>query len=1152
MLKRYYLAFLLLLYSHQAYSSIWGDIWGCITDPCNCGSTTIDENWNGGSLKRTFKPDPVCPPWNRRDGRDFDNCLLQFDPPKAWTGFYLQHCAESTPESNYFSPKIRIRTQSCNPFACWSQTSTLHWDGDCVLWPGAFGLPLLRICARIAIPSFPPSNSNPDGVPADPGYTVGEHLNNVGYPEADPKYANADGTLISYDQPKLCAYSDPGLVNLVSATGVHIDPMDWDPYRQPLHETTKTHPLIKVLIFLVENSGGANPAALLGTLLDMIGAEEIPGLNVLQVILKAIGKIFDLFTDLVILTLKSVGSLNGAVDLYRFGCVELPLGPYPPPFCPKLEQLFPSPSIRPICSKKYKDITPENWKISYLDKYKGSELFIEDSDTKCVVSKLSNNVIQNVVRISLDNLVPLCRGDQNPEVTDKCVKIKAITVASDAHTKSAYRDTIKKCMNASDTHCVDTIRNFSCNVTSPNSCQDGVRIVYAQQIGNTSTISNYYDNNIQDCINDSPPHGHTTCQKIWGINTGEFIDVPVTFPTVQTQTVQNLTTLEQTANLTDSNNIKREFRITIARDDILDSSLDPNLQRNTKSICASEGNQLIGCVNRILDNYTLKTYNCGVLTGVSCPNTNPIELYFIPKFVAQLETNPVIENGVSKTFKTSTVVMPLSINTSSPPPSGVTEALVNLAGFTYSSFMAYISDDRAQYVAAPFSGAKSINPSSIYGQYKDNKAPYNSSGQEDTSAVYLNGLEYVNGKYIQGGTHSCLQSKNTEKCIPGIKENNCVLTKLAETDTIDCKIFKDKSVQYNNLGICKADDKDCRDKETIAGVTIRECGTAPAIYYCYVNNKNSNVEVCKVTQDLKNRIIPAPNEGDTISDSSKHFSLKTDTNGKPNYNESTEAIREKTSLELGLCNKYLIPKCSSKIEYNANWPETEVGKISKGTCQNGFVPISNKPLERYCLAKASPPLSIAFDKLEADIGCKKNEGLKIVYDDSNSNFDKNNVESTVNYNDATKIGTIQLGNVSEGHLNDTLRCANYQITIPDITKIEYFRILKKSSFDDYLTITVNNIMMLTMPPFSGLGNFLDMKFENNKLMLLIPGPFLSSPYWQIAPDVGRKFYFHEVYKFDDYDLMSTRLTNGINNVKICLGVVGGGSIDITMEYKLKP
>lgn len=148
MLKKYYLAFFLLIYSSKSYASFWDGVAQCLSDPCNCGHSEINETWNG-SIKRTIKTNPICPPWNRRDGRDTDNCLIQFDPPEKFIGFYLQHCAEHTPESSYFSPKIRIRTQSCNAIACWNQSTTLNWDGECIIWPGAYALPLLRICARV-------------------------------------------------------------------------------------------------------------------------------------------------------------------------------------------------------------------------------------------------------------------------------------------------------------------------------------------------------------------------------------------------------------------------------------------------------------------------------------------------------------------------------------------------------------------------------------------------------------------------------------------------------------------------------------------------------------------------------------------------------------------------------------------------------------------------------------------------------------------------------------------------------------------------------------------------------------------------------------------------------------------------------------------
>ncbi len=300
MLKKYLLFFLFSFFSFNVYASIWDNIVTCLSDPCNCGQSERTEIWNkdGGinaKPRGPFKPGTLCPPWNKSDGRNNDTCLLKFDYPGIFIGFLLNRCAEEAPDSSYFTPKIRIRVQSCNAIACWHQNSTLNWDGECVLWPTGYGIPLTRVCARVAVPDMPPPPGiNAPPSPADPGYTDGVHLNKVGYTETDNKIIGIDGKIITLKPPKLCAYSDPGLVNLVSDSGVHLDPMDWNPNRQPLHHTNELSPIAKVLKFLVETIKGVSLPSLLGQLLGMID-QNSEFIKVLQSILNAIGEIFNFF-----------------------------------------------------------------------------------------------------------------------------------------------------------------------------------------------------------------------------------------------------------------------------------------------------------------------------------------------------------------------------------------------------------------------------------------------------------------------------------------------------------------------------------------------------------------------------------------------------------------------------------------------------------------------------------------------------------------------------------------------------------------------------------------------------------------------------------------------------------------------------------------
>ncbi len=1147
MLKKYYLFFFFLAYSSCTYGSFWDDLGKCFSDPCNCGYNDIEEVWNQSGdkshqLVKKIKPNPICPPWNKRDGRTTDNCLLQFNPPGNFLIIpYLTHCAERTSESSYFTPKIRIRTQSCNSFACWSQSTTLNWDGDCIIWPGAYALPLLRICARIAVPEIPANGIN-SATPADPGYSKGKHLNDVGYLEDDEKFYDENKNEIVFDRPKLCAYSDPGLVNLISDTGVHSDPLDWNPLNQALHKTNELHPITKILLFFMDTAGGASIAEMLSQLLTMTGAENIPGLDVLQVIIKAIGEVLNFSTTIVKFMLKTFGTLNGDVDDYKFGCVELPFGPMPPPYCPELGKFVTVPTTKAVCSKKDKN-----------------GFFVQNSAQPCVVSKLANNVINNVVRISLDNLVPVCRNGENPKDTDKCVIINGLSLqASVVHTSTAQSDVIKKCDPGNTGLCVNT------KIPYDQNGQNEFRIVYAQKIGDRSRPTSYYVDDLPDC-----PSNNTTCQEVWGINIGRFVDVAVTFPQIQSQKPDDLLTLmADPVELKDNNGKTRNFVASIARNILVDTAFDPQLSRTPKDICVAEGSNLIGCEKRVTDGYKIVTYNCGQLADsrLACNKSSVVDLYYAPQFIASVEVSD------NPAYYTRTVVTPLSVNTIPKPPVGQTEAIINLAGYNFSSFMAYINS--SQYIAMPFSGAKSINPLTIYGEYKNDvnpaeTAPYDQNGKPNNDAVYLTGIEYVNGQYIQGATHSCLAFKDTDKkCIPSVNDANCVLVNLLESNIVDCKTLKNKSIdpQYLNLRICNKFDTNCKSKESMTGIgggiTIYQCDNS---VICYRNNNHPDIEVCKISMDSGNRVTPNsiwdyaknPDEHYTTNPTEPDYTNTdpdkiNDNTPKTSYDESKQAIRDKTSQELNLCNPIATPKCqaitnpSTSGSGNATWPETAIGKLALGTCPVGWSLIdSTKPLQRYCLSNAVNKI-VEFEKLPAGVGCQENKGISFTYSINNPA----NIPHSETYDKSTKIGTLTLGDAKQGPLSLTLRCANYEFEIADLNQLEYFEIGENSLYDDYLSVKVNDNVVFAEPSNSSAGQCSISKMSckdgstngaNGSCVLQAPCPTNIKN----LPDQGRQISVAS--KFD----IKSKLIKGKNKISVCLGVVGGGSLRLNMKYKMK-
>jgi hypothetical protein len=1154
-LKKYcLLVLLLLLNSFNCYASFWDDVGECITNPCNCGQGTRNETWPiGSSENKKYDRNTLCAPWNKEDGRN-NTCLLQFpyppsiDPSSVFkgdtenlanAGYYAHYCAEKTLNSSYFNPKILVRTQTCNAVACWTLSTTLNWNGECMVWPGPYGLPLKRICARVALPVTPANPLVPGSteIPQDPGYTPGEHLDLDGSTKPDKQVYGVDGQVIKFNPPKLCAYSDPGLVNIISDTGPHRDPLDWNPVHQPLHKTNELHPLTKVLIFFIDHSGTKQISSMVDMLLDALGG-SVKGLDVFKSIFDFIAIIFNGPAETAKIMLKFFGTLNGSVDDYPFGCVEIPIGPYPPPYCNPLSAVPPAATVQPICK-----IDPKNDGITRVQ---------STTDSPCVNSVFDNNFISNSIRISLDNFIPICSNGENPK-TNKCVLFNKIDLnsASTFHTNSAFTDLIKPCSSngscTGDIPCVCTkltTTNCTDGTTGSNemyNCGAGFRVVYPSALPSSKSFipkpSNYFFNDLKDCKSTSD----TSCQKIWGINTGSFIDVNLTFPEAE----QNPATGElATAPLTikDSLGDERKFTVSIVRKSTPKNNSDDTtdeintLTQEPNQICAFEAISssqqiIVGCEER--DPPTkpilLECSSDRKPAGLYCSNNS----YYTPQFIAVMRAG---------TNSTGVVVEPCSVHNnkcvdnsdgSKPKPLKTT---VNLAGYNFTSF---VTDDN--YATKPFSGSRSINPSSIYGYYKK-YGPYLPDGSLNPNAIYLNGLEYFNDRYIQGGTHACLQPESLLHC-PSDK-TNCVLTNLLNRDLIDCKIFANKAGRYSNLGLCTSSSStSCQKVDSISGqdggITINQCNNG---IYCYTNTANK--EVCKPSMNKNDRFVtidgklthvdPSADQLNAYYDlNSSYSTLKdlanNDKSDEPSssfdssdpFDESLYGLRDKTAIELGLCVSIPQPVCPAITnpgfaDGNATWPETTVGTEASGKCIPGYIPINpSTPLKRYCLSNAEQQ-KVAFEPLDSQVGCKHAEItlVKKIH----------NLPAPYKFNEYD--GGIELGNYNPISISQNVYSSNLVFNIPDVTNVEYFRI-RSIGYDDYVLVHVN-----LQRVYSGTGNH---------------GP----KYFAKFEDY---MYRDDTYNFwhDDVgvDLMPY-LQNGNNTIQIDLIVIGGGGLYYKIEYKSK-
>lgn len=762
-----YILFLCLLVPNISYANIWGRVGECVTSPCSCGCSDIRETWNGQTESYTHYCN--CAPYRKKEGRA--GCLKKFDPPNNSSRNYQKICAEDPGSNTYFNPKIRVRMQACNAAACWTESMKLNYDGQCTQWPGPYGIPLTRLCARIAVPgSLLASGQDDDGY-VNSVTNRHQHLNFEGAAVEDNKVQ-----LVTYDtnpitgeavpvisssfldRPKLCVYEDPWVLDYP------LDLMDIHPLYQPFHSGSGISPIAQILITLFDMKVSIDGAIISAVLKPMKVPEST--INLLT-------KIISSREQAAIMALKLFGQLNRSVKS-SLGCIDIPLGPFPPPYCSPMRALSTGLSIDPICHT----VTPDTG----LCPDSSPCVLHADSSNPCVnpaVSSASNNAINNMVRIGFDNFIPLCLPNNVGITPSTCVAITGITTASGAH---AANDILPKCGSSP---CVNTTLPVAAG-------GPGFRILYAIQHGNVALAPNpYYTTGIPDC---PTPHGLLTgpCQSIWGINSGPFKDVAVIFPAIETSSTTNITTVlnSEVVSMTDLAGVSRSFRAAITRvqnpTDSYASSLGITDQ-NPSDICVFEVTNapavLNGCVARATPPLPTVTQGVG-------DNFNP-----------SLNVSLTVGTNSTSGVVTVTPVVGHNITNSNVPKT------LNIAGFQYSAF---VTDN--YYKVSPFdprcvassvpsiNGGCSPNAGSLLGMYY---LPNNALVSNDPTSwttpepQYLSGLEYINttapgmnnayriANIVSGPTNG-LPKPSAQICLSGMinigacphNPRNCVLAKL--------------------------------------------------------------------------------------------------------------------------------------------------------------------------------------------------------------------------------------------------------------------------------------------------------------------------------------------------------------------------------------
>lgn len=931
MKKSILLFFSIILFSNASYAAGWDNVLGCLLAPCSCLSGQRYENWDGESIDKG-PANTACPPFGKETGRDDNTCLAGKPYPGLFVPYFATFCGEESPDSTYFDPKITMRAQHCNALACWTESHDLSWDGQCVTMVGGYLFPLHRMCARVALPAALTIDTTED----DPGYTRGMHLNFEGATKPDEPVPTSDGGEIILDLPKLCLYNDPSLYTLdASALQYGLDLLDVNPIKQPFHYKQKMHPIVEALVFIAENAASFTESSfsMVSNLFTFLDGDSDSGIgttlgSVFSDIISFLGTLISAFGTLIIDYIKEIGQLNRVVSPEIYGCVNIPLGPYPPPFCDTITDLAVVATTQFIC--------PTDSEGNVMPSIDGRE---------CVVSTIRNNYIHNAVRVTYNKFVPICLPEQNANDTDLCINIENIESFASAeamHILTNKLDIIPSCSNSTGgAPCVSGKAVSNC---TGDSCSNGYRLVYGLALGSYTNPRAYFRDDLHDCDSINT----VNCQKIWGVNIGEYKDIELSFSEIQAENT-TLSPLVSNFTLRDPKGNDNSFYASI----VPMTEVDPatSITQDPEEICVFEGDKVTGCQPRATKpKISIYECNSGVIPGLSCTSE-----FFNPKFIvayrAPYKLNPADTELLYDIV--AGIVTPLSYHSSST----ATESTINLAG---NELEAFVTDD--SFAQKPFTGPNAPTPLSLYGEYRNNITPIDAAGAINPNAVYVGGLEYINGKYYTGGNYVCLGNTNTSRC--PLDTTVCVLSSLTNNDIVSCQRFFEKQQALGGLSVCTVEQTACPvvdslDKKAGGLIDIKKCDNNVKCY-------DYPEALCVVSHKLEDRINPDASLGVTLSDS-QYFN----TVGAPlypgfpssiinNYDKDTEGLRDKTAIEKGYCVEIPAGVCTAQTDITqdngyATWPETPYGETAQGVCPDGSTAVGT--LKRRCIAD---PISKTF------------------------------------------------------------------------------------------------------------------------------------------------------------------------------------------------
>jgi hypothetical protein len=901
------------------------------------------------------------PPYNRNIDGAVDRrtgCIKTLNFPVDFQFYMFDICMESTmvediTEKNddgtqknpifsrryasySFDPELIVRTQRVSYGAAYWESEARLKHGECTIIPNpALGIPTKRICARKAGPIDADKNGSSK---FDHGYTKGKYIDNEGKEQDDPKILldeqdeNNKKIKLEIDYLKLCSYDDPGIIQnieMLLLTGgigllTNLDLMDLNPVYQPNHKGAEPPAIVMDIINVAGTS--SKLSEMIVKLFDQIPL--IGDLGIGNFIAKCISgsrKEIEKFLRDIFSSNRMVNDISQGKESY--GCINIPIGPYPPKYCAKLTIIPPSPEVHKICSMDQNGIVAKSSFVENITK-DGTR------QEKCVLSnKYDNNFISNTIRVGVSKIIPICDG----KIKEDCAMLKSSNttqLASDIHQKN--KDSVYNCLSKEgDQNCVYIIGNKANSLAQ--------RLILSQKPFRPVYAVKYSQSGVDILLNQSDFYDEINNNDsivLYGVNVGDYEDVNLAIDEINIAAKY----LEQRVGINYKN---QSYNLLVQ----LGSNKEALRNQGDFEICAYQMNnsfnyQKFGCEKRAPIISPTVTYT---KKEEDISKEDKERLYFEPEMRIVLQIEPLKEKYLVYYDAKEKVFKEIQDNNA--------EDSIYMAINKYSTTMVDIdyktpNSNINNCKLYPINDKNKYAKSYYCGDYFQDIDSVDKDGQFVKNNFYVGGFEKITGKYRRGGGWFCIEDNNsTDTCDSNPKNfNRCVLAKINNSPSSKTSPT-DEEKKFSKSVSTKLEDRilpnvnanaDELKKGFDPAVLFRGCNLDENTPYCSASDLSNNME-----KDDKSTVNGEYFYNGNNNQSFKYSCIayikdKDDTKKCYLFDfKDNASLRNKTSSEKGLCvkiDKDWAPKCKGGSYLN---DEKQTILVDDGEYNLGLMPKEN-------------------------------------------------------------------------------------------------------------------------------------------------------------------------------------------------------------------